>query len=142
MNVYYKNIFGSALSNWLAISSNINYSWGNSSNQSRDDEYYATTTSTAGLLGYTEPMKKILFINVDADVNENWDFCRVYIYTNQMDANNMTDAQKISNATHEIGHSLKLAHPTSSHTSVMNQGIQSIGPTDYDRSELISKWGN
>ena len=59
-----------------------------------------------------------------------------------MDAYNMTNAQKTANMVHELGHLQKLAHPTTTQTSIMNQGIQSIGVTTYDKSEIKSKWGN
>lgn len=53
----------------------------------------------------------------------------------------MSEAERTSNATHEIGHSLKLAHPVGNVTSVMKQGIQSRGPSSYDKTELKNKWG-
>jgi len=56
---------------------------------------------------------------------------------------NMTTAQRTSNATHEIGHTLSLAHPTNTVVleSVMKTGIQSTGPQTYDHNELKRKWG-
>ncbi|RKJ50458.1 hypothetical protein D7X33_32605, partial [Butyricicoccus sp. 1XD8-22] len=68
-------------------------------------------------------------------------YAKAYIYNNVMNNFNMTNSQRVSNATHEIGHTLKLAHPTDdSVVSVMRQGIRSIGPTTYDYNELDRKW--
>ena len=44
-------------------------------------------------------------------VDLKWPRTDVYIYSNTMDSASMTTSQKIANATHELGHTLKLAHP-------------------------------
>lgn len=74
------------------------------------------------------------------------------MYNDNIEKYKMGYSEIVSNAVHEIGHSVKLAHPgqgtlsktpvPSGQESVMNQGIQSIGPQSYEKKELIKTWGN
>jgi hypothetical protein len=106
------------------------------------DIAYIDDTSTSGLLGTCYFYKKFLGFTVSASSDDNWLYGYTFFYQNQMDAYNMTDTQKTENIAHELGHLQKLAHPTTSQTAVMNQGIQTITVTTYDKSQIISKWGN
>jgi Zn-dependent peptidase ImmA (M78 family) len=106
------------------------------------DVIYDYTTSESGLLGQTFYYKKILGFEVNVSHDSNYDYARIFFYTNTFDTYNATDAQKTHTIAHELGHSVKLAHPTSVQTAVMNQGLLSLTVTDYDKSELKRKWGN
>ncbi|MBO9609666.1 MAG: hypothetical protein J7639_27165 [Paenibacillaceae bacterium] len=128
--------YDAAIANWTSISSMVTFTSGSHSNA---DKYYIGETSEAGLLG------RIVAYNASGDPtsdNGNWHHVNVSGYHNNMESYSMSYAERISNLTHEVGHSLKLAHPSTSQTSVMNQGIQSIGPSTYDQNELKAKWGN
>lgn len=131
---YYSNVWEQARKNWHGQAGiSLNYSTHNWA-----DKYYVGTTSEPNLIGRVFPVNGYLdYVGMD----DYWIFVNAYIYSNTMDSKNMSYAQRISNATHEIGHTLKLKHPTdSTKSSVMKQGIQSIGPTSYDYSELKRKW--
>lgn len=134
-NTYnYRNTFDNARFEWSGHSGislpKTEHSWA--------DVYYVGSTSEPGLIGRVFPVNGYLD-NVSMD--SNWLFVRVYIYHNNMNKLNMSANQRFSNATHEIGHTVKMKHPTSyTGSSVMHQGIQSIGATSYDYSELSRKW--
>ena len=131
----YEDVYNQAISNWEGISSEVSFTEGE---HKYADKYYVGKSSIEGLLGRMDPYSASGITSLD----KNWNYTKVHIFDNNMKSYGMTKAQRISNATHEIGHSLKLAHPTQTVTSVMNQGIQSIGPKSYDKSELKDKWGN
>lgn len=127
--------YESAMENWNGITNNVHVFKAGSHEAA--DVYYAGNSSVEGRLGIMIPYDRYGRV---VDVDRNWYRATSHIYDNNMKSYNMTKAQIISNATHEIGHTLKLAHPSSSVRSVMNQGIQSIGPTEYDKNELKRKW--
>lgn len=136
----YSSYFTSGMCNWANITSQIWFSYSTSDNDSYD-KYYVADTSTTGLFGTMAPYKKFLWFYIGAYFNDTWAYSTVTVYDNQMDNFSFTANQRISNITHEIGHTLSLDHPSTQQTAVMNQGQQSIGPQTYDRSELIRKWG-
>lgn len=128
---------------WDAISSKVWGSW--TTTTTPNANVYASTTTQTGLLGKTFTYYYNIFGNLTLDSGEShtWATVDIYGYYDQMQANNMTDAQIVENYTHEFGHALSLAHPAdSSVAAVMNQGIQSITPTNKDKSNLKAKWGN
>ncbi len=139
---YYNSIYSYARSYWSNTGTSFSGFLVASSNSPTSDEYCVSTTATSGLLGRTYPYKRVNGSSVTATNNEYWEWCKIFIYSNQMDAYSMTDDQRRSNAAHEIGHSLKLAHTTANTSSVMLQGIQSIQPTSYDIGQLRSKWNS
>ncbi|MGY3714991.1 hypothetical protein ACWE42_05665 [Sutcliffiella cohnii] len=103
-----------------------------------NDVYYVGTTSEPNLIGRVFPIDGYLN-NVGMDAN--WTFVKVYIYNNTMNNKKMDRAQRFSNATHEIGHTVKMKHPSDKTvTSVMHQGIQSRGASTWDIQELNKKW--
>lgn len=153
MSSYYRGVFDSARTNWSGISSNVAVN-ATSTNTNLPDRYYALDTDTPGLLGRINPFvynSSGALVGGPEYLNSAWVTVNVFIYINQMQANNMTYSQQVSNATHEIGHSLKMAHPNdascyysvpqSGESSVMNQGIQNIGPQNFDKRELKRVWG-
>jgi len=135
----YTSHYDAARANWNGISQEVAINK-TSSPSGTPDKYYVGTTTTPGLLGRTIPYKASGGTYVPASTSEQWAYCTVSIYHNTMSDNNMNHSQIVSNATHELGHTLSLAHPTSFQISVMNQGIQSIGPTTYDKNQLKAKW--
>ncbi|TKI57572.1 hypothetical protein E8L90_20090 [Brevibacillus antibioticus] len=130
----YGKVYNQAIRNWEGISSKVSFV---SRTHENSDKYYVGETSIQGLLGRMDPYNGSRM----ASINSSWSSTKVHIFHNNMDAFNMSEAERISNATHEIGHSLKLAHPVGNVTSVMKQGIQSRGPSSYDQTELKNKWG-
>lgn len=153
MSTYYRGVFDGARANWSGISSNVTVN-ATSTNSNLPDRYYALDTDTPGLLGRINPFvynSSGALVGGPEYVNSAWVTVNVFIYINQMQANGMTYSQQVSNATHEIGHSLKMAHPNdascyysvpqSGESSVMNQGIQNIGPQNFDKRELKRVWG-
>lgn len=102
------------------------------------DVYYVGSTSDPNLIGKVFPVNGY---GDNVSMDSNWTYVRVYIYHNTMSNKNMRPSQRFSNATHEVGHTVKMKHPVSyTGSSVMHQGIQSIGSTSWDLSELARKW--
>lgn len=134
----YTNAYDTARSDWSAASNSVNIGKTTSATSS-PDKYYVGNTSVAGLLGVQTAYNSS---GQNVGTSDKWAYSTVAIYNNQMEAYNMTSTQKISNATHEVGHTLSMAHPSTSQNAVMKQGIQSIGVQAYDRESLIAKWGN
>jgi len=123
-----------------------------SSNASTYDQYFVGTTASADLLGEQQKYKKDTSgAIVVAQNNDEWHHSTIIIYDNVMDNKSMSTQERIGNATHEIGHSLKLAHPgegtervrsvPSGKVAIMQQGIAGYGPQEYDEVELKEKWG-
>lgn len=151
-NFGYTGAYDDARAKWGGISSDVSVSK-TTSTSNNPDKYYIGTTSSPTLLGMMIPYSKTStgFI-YEATVDEDWLYGTVRMYYDNMGKYKMGYSEIVSNAIHEIGHSLKLAHPgqgtqsttpvPSGQESVMNQGIQSIGPQSYDKKELIKKWGN
>ncbi|MDQ1147752.1 hypothetical protein QE429_004579 [Bacillus sp. SORGH_AS 510] len=102
------------------------------------DIYYVGSTSDPSLLGRVFPVNGY---GDNVSMDSNWTYVRVYIYHNVMTSFKMSDKERFSNATHEVGHTVKMKHPVSyTGSSVMKQGIQSIGTTAWDINELGKKW--
>lgn len=104
--------------------------------------YFDTSNPpTAGLLGEMIPYKS--WTGTSASVgstSDRWVKAVVYQYKNSsLD----TTTKKTATATHEIGHALSVAHPSSSNTTaVMRQGVKtSYSLTSYDKDSLKNKWG-
>ncbi|MFS0725419.1 hypothetical protein [Paenibacillus sp. 1P07SE] len=138
----YTGTYDSARANWTGITPKVAFSNGN---HPRMDKYYVGVTSDPTLLGQVMPYNST---GGSVSIHANWHHANIAIYDNTMNNYNMTPGQRVGNATHEVGHALKLGHPGSvnppatTSPSIMHTGIQSIGPTAYDRQELIAKWGN
>jgi hypothetical protein len=67
----------------------------------------------------------------------SWTYATTELFKNTLPNNNDI---KHHTALHEVGHSLSLMHTSS--VSVMNVATELLNPTDFDKSELKSKWGN
>lgn len=109
------------------------------------DKYYVGVTSIATRLGQQEGFKRTSTGGyIAATANETWAYSNVSIYHNNIEKFGLTRQQIVSNATHEIGHSLAQDHVPDNSTinSVMRQGVQNIGPTSYDMISIRNKWGN
>jgi hypothetical protein len=137
----YTGTYDTARGYWNGITSKVNVTWtGSSANTT--DKYYVGTTTDPTLFGQTSFFKASGSTFVPALSSETWAYSTVAIYQNTMDAWSFSPAQKISNAAHEVGHSLSLDHtPSSGSSSIMKMGIQSIAPTTYDITQLKAKWG-
>lgn len=149
---YYTNIYTQARHAWNGISPNVTLNRTYSS-ENVGTFVFAVDSSTPNLLGYIIPYTKNVNWSIVPNtqgINDTWWRTDVYIIKNNMTAANMNDTQKISNAIHELWHTLKLAHPgqwteicraiPAWQWSVMLQGIQSIWPQPYDREDIIAKW--
>lgn len=111
------------------------------STANRPDIYYIGNTSIPGVIGQFTPYNSL---GNPVTVNSYWDYTTVFMYDNQMRAlSNYTTLRINYNAAHEIGHTVKMAHPSSVlYLSVMAQGWNdlpySIRP--YDLDEVNKKW--
>lgn len=138
----YTNHYDTARTSWANITTKVNVGKV-SSDTGTPDKYYIGTTSSTNLLGQNVFYKKSGSTFVVANTYETWAYATVSMYHNTMrDIWDMTQSQIISNATHEVGHSISLAHPPDSdnRSRVMRQGIQSIGPQAADKESLIYRW--
>lgn len=131
--------FNRAAKAWNGISASVNLKEVESPKGA--DLYMVGNSSIDGLLGAHVPYQKG-FLGKPKVVSEYdfWQFSSVVLFHNNMVANGLTYHQRVSNAIHEIGHTLSLAHPSQTVPSVMKQGISDLMPTSYDRFELINKW--
>lgn len=143
----YTSNYDSARSNWNALSNSVNIGKQNNTTDYPDKYYIGTTVNEPDscLLGQQIPYRKnILGVIVGASNSQTWVYSTVAMYHNSMTdclGYNMSNAQITSNATHELGHTLALDHPTTTSSSVMKQGVQSIGPQSYDFFDIAAKWG-
>lgn len=134
----YTSIYNEATNNWTGKSTKVTFSRGNGTH-ANDDKYHVANTSTPNLLGRIVP-----YNGNQVGTGNYWGYVRVYVYDNTFNKLNYSRSQRVATATHEVGHSLKLAHPSSSTvSSVMHQGSKkALKPTSYDVQELKRKWGN
>lgn len=152
-NSEYTSIFNTAINNWNNISSRIKLKRVYSDQNVGSFVFAVTNNTNPNILGMMIPYYKNhqwqIIPNLRA-IDQTWFRTDIYIYTNNMNRFSMNFRQKVSNATHEIWHSLKLAHPWQGtercvdlpwwQKSVMNQWIQNIWPQQYDRNDIIYKW--
>lgn len=142
VNSTYASIYDSGRAGWSGISSAVAVNKTNST-VGNPDKYFVGTTPTPGLLGYTtgyynDAQGNLVPVTTASIANTaNWVKAHVSIYSNTMDSVSMTSSERISNAIHEIGHTLRLLHPNDPYNcsltpvpmggaSVMNTGIQNI----------------
>lgn len=145
----YTDIFTNAMNNWNNISPNVSLRRVNSDRNVGTFVFVAQNNELADVIWltrlYTRDQNGIAWVyNIDWAKDMTWPRTDVYIFENVMnDVFRMNRMEKISNATHEFWHSLKLDHPTSLwfwQQSVMKSGVQNIWPQDYDQDELRTKW--
>ncbi|MEK4191426.1 hypothetical protein [Paenibacillus sp. FSL L8-0494] len=134
----YTSHYDTARADWNAASSKVNIGK-TTSTSGNPDKYYVGTTSNEGLLGVHTPYNSS---GQNVNNSDTWAYSTVAIYHNQMNDFSMTTPERVSTATHEVGHSLSQAHPETSQNSVMKSGIQSFGVQTWDKQSLIAKWGN
>ncbi|AWB43694.1 hypothetical protein DCC85_05310 [Paenibacillus sp. CAA11] len=80
----------------------------------------------------------------------SWDYSVISIYDNNLDADGYKNDTNIKHTTtHEVGHSIGLAHTTDTYnksTSLMTAGDEADryinSPSAYDKNQLKSIWGN
>ncbi|SDL98714.1 matrixin family metalloprotease [Paenibacillus jilunlii] len=147
----YTSHFDHAVSTWNGRNANVSISK-TLNNSGQVDRYYVGTTTELGLYGrnlwYND-----LGISVDPDWF-SWSRSVVSVYDNQLrnhnNGVNFTSTRIRHTTAHEVGHSLGLAHTTSStqvSTSLMTEGNNpSLNrdintPSSYDISELRSLYG-
>jgi hypothetical protein len=121
-------------------------------NFSTADEYYVGTSSSVGQLGHAAYYKRILGVVVPASTSDTWEYSVLSLYHNNVSTATtgsggtskpgLTRAEIVSSVTtHEIGHSLALAHSPTGVSSVMTANdITNFPPTSYDKSEIEAKW--
>ena len=139
----YQNMMKAGANAWNGISSKVSVS---NNNTGAKMSIYKGTTTSSGTLGRMIPYYKNILggLSEDTSLTNIWSVTDVYGYDNQMEAFSMTKIQKQSNYSHEVGHALSMAHTNdlpSTTSTVMRQGIQSIGPQPTDEGHLKLKWG-
>lgn len=128
---------------WNGITPKVLIGWTNTTTN-YPDKYFVGDTDTANVCGMTIPFKKVANDIVRAEPYENWLYSNISIYDNTIKKKNLSSNHiRYGVAAHEVGHSLALAHNTSTNKSIMTEVItlNDFPPTQYDKSELISKWG-
>lgn len=129
---------------WSYVSSKV-YIGKTTSTSNYPDKYYAGVTEDPDLLGLTINYKKgFLGRIVTAGFNDDWLYSTVAIYDNNIQSVGLDRDQIMTLTSHELGHTVKLAHTTDS-------GVVSVmfayffdcypTPTGYDEGELRTKWG-
>jgi len=148
----YTSTFDQARAQWSGISSRVALNK-TSSTANNPDKYYVGNTSSAGLLGLTTPYiyRNGVLVDGSQNLDDVWEKTNVSIYDNTFQQNGFTATERLGTATHELGHSLKLAHPGQGScrvtaipdgtTAVMVQGRKAYGVQQYDKRELKAFWG-
>ncbi|WP_054404081.1 matrixin family metalloprotease [Paenibacillus solani] len=140
-----------ARSKWSGISSKVSINK-TTEPSTATDMYFVGENPVAHFYGQTAFYTKN---GSPADPNvKNWDYSVVFVYHNNMVADGMNnDTNKKSITTHEVGHSLGLAHTNVANSTLRSQSVMTSGsdpfvnfnvtsPSDYDKGELKYKWGN
>lgn len=136
-----------ATSQWNGVSSNASFTYDDSQGTygyTADVITYFNLydAPSSGLLGMTYPYKSWTGTSAtSAGINDRWVKAVVYQYkSSYLD----TTTKKKHTCTHELGHTLSVAHPSSSTTTaVMQQGALTFYTLkDYDKNSLKAKWGN
>jgi hypothetical protein len=158
-NYNYEVILDEARESWGGISANVSitrtYTLVND-----PDKYYVGEGALPNVLGMFSPYRRVSGIILSANLDDNWHYCTVSLYDNEIEAANLSYEQcRSSVGMHEIGHTLKLAHPpddTSSGDGTQRQdipvppgeipvmhrsAITDYSATPYDQQELTAKWG-
>lgn len=146
----YTTLFDQARGQWGGISSRV--ALNKTSYTTNDpDKYYVGNTSITGRLGITIPYDYVNGSLVEVGIDAYWIKANVSVYDNTFDANAFGNTERLATTIHELGHSLKLAHPgqgtcrvtpiPDGKTSVMVQGQKSYGVQQYDAAELKGVWG-
>lgn len=158
-NYNYEVILDEARDAWGGISANVSitrtYTLVNN-----PDKYYVGESATPYVLGMFTPYRRIFGATFSANLNDDWTYCTVSLYDNEIEDANLSYEQcRSSVGMHEIGHTLKLAHPADDTSSgdgterqdipvppgeipVMHRSaITDYSPTPYDQQELTAKWG-
>ncbi|MFD7523379.1 matrixin family metalloprotease [Paenibacillus chitinolyticus] len=131
-------------SNWGGITSNVSIGTTSVKSGEDTDEYYVGTTSDPTLLGQNIAYDVGWPVNIPRGKNEqNWDYTTNAIYHNNIDKYSNSGFVARYVTTHEIGHSLGIAHTTGENASwsVMKDTVEPNKeiintPTQYDREQL------
>lgn len=137
----YTGIYDTARASWGGISSKVAIGKTTSSS-GLPDKYYVGTSTDPTLLGlasyYDGNSQPVSYTSVRA-------YTTVASYDNNLQRYEAagSNSVRVSNAIHELGHSLSLGHTTDPNVtnSVMFEGAQTIGPQQYDQNQLKAKWG-
>jgi hypothetical protein len=141
------SISSTAASQWNGVSSNVSLTYTSASNlygSTADIVTHFDNTSppTSGALGRTYPYKSWTGTSGSlGGTTDTWVKAIVYQYTN---SSLNTTTKKTHTATHELGHALSVAHPSSTSTNaVMQKGALTFYDLrTYDKDSLKDKWGN
>jgi hypothetical protein len=151
----YTSLFDTARTNWSAISTKVKL-YKSTSTVNVPDKYYVGTSdpNNPGVAGITLMYKKNTSgVIVTAAVDDTWEYCTIAIYHDTITgAGYGTNAGRLGVIQHEMGHSLKMAHPGAGSQRVQamgtgNRAIMEGGTTviydiqPYDKQELKYKWG-
>jgi hypothetical protein len=145
--------YDQARANWNAVgNSKVSFAKASStSGYNNLDKYYVGTTSSTTTTGETIHYTNHWYgTSAETNWNNNYDFTTVVIYDNNLKAFNYTYTMIVATASHELGHSVGLAHTGTSEGnvtalpsgqySIMTQGNKDYGIQTYDVGELKKKF--
>ncbi|MFB4159794.1 hypothetical protein ACE1TF_07930 [Geomicrobium sp. JSM 1781026] len=158
-NYGYTNIYQQSLESWNGISSVVSVTRTHSSSAHPYYDRYNVSGARPSGSGGGLLLGTINAFNISGNQTTHhspWGHATVTLYHNNIINVLNTSYFQRNVAIHEIGHTLKMAHPESQsgfnymplngQTSIMTQTgdrpSQATAPHNYDRSELRRKWGN
>lgn len=141
-----------ARNSWAGVSPNVSISKSTkltspTLNNGYQDKYYVGNSGTAHNYGLTLFYTEVFGVGVPTDPEKKpWSFSNISIYDNNLKSDGLKNPTNIRHTTtHEVGHSLGLAHTdveSKKAASVMTKGDdpklnRNINtPSDYDKNQL------
>lgn len=119
---------------------------------SKPDKYYVVQDNMGQqCYGYTKPYRSTAAGNILVGLHEDWTFSTVAVFYDYMNDQGLTEENKQRIVMHEVGRSLKQAHPgdgVSHQVAVPSSIVPIMGTaqdtssvlTAYDKDELTSKF--
>ncbi len=131
----YAGTITEAVQRWRGHSTKIDRGMNVTGGGGFPDRFFVGVDATKRTLGRTRfyrltPNNSAIELSADNSENRRWAFCTIALYENTIERAAGDDNEgfyfdlRLKVATHEIGHSLKMAHPAVEGAEAINEGTQ------------------